>query len=71
DPVLGINGMSEMIGLSTVPAVAIGAVDESNLRDVLRGGAKNFASVRPINKTDKPEAALKRLLAIWKDETVL
>jgi thiamine monophosphate synthase len=59
--------MKEMIELSTVPAVAIGAIDESNLRDVLENGARNFASVRPINKTDKPEAALKRLLAIWKD----
>ncbi len=70
DRVIGLSGMKEMISAATVPAVAIGAVDSTNLRAVLQNGARNFASVRPINGSDNPEKALKTLLSIWKEEVL-
>ena len=69
DPVLGIATMKEMVALSTVPAVVIGGIDQSNLRDVIRGGAVNFCSVRTVNATLTPEKALKALLKTYRDET--
>jgi len=65
DPVIGIKGMKKMLALSTVPAVAIGGIDESNLREVLQAGARNFCSVRPLNGSKDPEKALKNLLKIY------
>ena len=70
DPALGIDGMKEMLALSAVPAVAIGGIDKSNLKDVLHAGAVNFCSVRPINATPEPAKALKELLQIYRDECV-
>jgi thiamine-phosphate pyrophosphorylase len=67
DPELGLAGMKQMIDYATVPSVVLGAVDSKNLRAVLEAGARNFASVRPINQTDKPATALKTLIAIWRD----
>jgi thiamine monophosphate synthase len=60
--------MKEMLALAAVPAVAIGGIDKSNLKDVLRAGAVNFCSVRAINSTPDPAGALKELLAIYRGE---
>lgn len=67
DPVLGLSGMVEMLAKATVPAVAIGGIDQTNLAEVLKSGARNFCSVRPVNSSDSPEKALKELLKIYRD----
>ncbi len=67
DPVLGIDAMGEMISLSTVPAVAIGGITLGKLPDVLRGGARNFCMVRPVNQTSEPEKVIREILKIWDD----
>ncbi|MFH0922089.1 MAG: thiamine phosphate synthase [Fibrobacterota bacterium] len=64
DPVLGLDGLHRMLSLATVPAVAIGAVDAGNLRDVLRAGARNFSCVRPVNKAQNPEKVVRELFRI-------
>jgi thiamine-phosphate pyrophosphorylase len=69
DPVIGIPGLKEMLSLATVPAVAIGGIDKGNLAEVLRAGAVNFCSVRPLNASPNPEKALKELLRIYREET--
>jgi len=70
DPVIGLDGLRKMVEKADKPAVAIGAIDKTNLREVLRTGARNFCSVRPLNETDKPEKALKLLLSIYQEEVL-
>jgi thiamine-phosphate pyrophosphorylase len=69
DPVLGLMGMKEILGLATVPAVAIGGIDKSNLKEVIRNGAVNFCSVRAVNAAQNPEKELKELLRIYRGES--
>lgn len=62
DPVIGIDGMREMLDLSTVPAVAIGGIDLSNLSEVLDAGARNVCAVRCVNASSDPASALDRII---------
>ena len=62
DPVIGIDGMREMLGLATVPAVVLGGIDHSNVREVVEGGARNLCAVRCINGSRDPGAEIDRLL---------
>lgn len=64
DPVLGLGTMTEMINLSRHPAVAIGGIDAKRLADVLKAGAKNYAVVRAVTKSDRPFEAIRKLLSI-------
>jgi thiamine-phosphate pyrophosphorylase len=65
DPVLGISTMHSMISRATVPAVAIGGISLETLPDVIRGGARNFCMVRPINSAQEPERILKAILKTY------
>jgi thiamine-phosphate pyrophosphorylase len=67
DPVIGIDTMKAMLSLATVPAVAIGGIDFSNIRTVLEAGAQNFSMVRQFTKSDDPEKTLKEILKIYND----
>lgn len=62
DPVIGITGMQEMLTIATVPAVAIGGIDLSNLEQVLDAGAKNVCMVRAVNQSQNPGAVMKKAL---------
>ena len=66
DPVLGLERMGAIVRGSPLTAVAIGGIDESNLRSVLEHGAVNFCAVRAIDKSPKPEQAIRRLMSIWR-----
>jgi thiamine-phosphate pyrophosphorylase len=67
DPVIGLDGMKEILSLATVPAVVIGGIDCSNLRGVLAAGARNFCMVRQLIQADDPEKILKEALNIYKE----
>lgn len=62
DPVIGIDGMREMLGLATVPAVVLGGIDHSNVGEVVAGGAANLCAVRCINGSRDPGGEIDRLL---------
>jgi thiamine-phosphate pyrophosphorylase len=64
DPVIGIEGMQAMLSEATVPAVAIGGIDFTNLTDVLAAGAANFCMVRQFTRSDNPRAVLEKLKKI-------
>jgi thiamine-phosphate pyrophosphorylase len=66
DPVIGIDGMKEMLSLATVPAVVIGGIDLSNLRKVLEAGGRNFCMVRQLMQASDPEKTLKNILKIYR-----
>jgi thiamine-phosphate pyrophosphorylase len=63
DPVIGLDGMSAMIAAAEVPAVAIGGIDLSNVKEVLGHGAKNLCAVRCINQSNNPEKEIDALIA--------
>jgi thiamine-phosphate pyrophosphorylase len=65
DPVIGIDGMKKMLSVATVPAVAIGGIDLTNLREVLGAGAKNFCMVRQIMKAEEPEKVLREVAKVY------
>jgi thiamine-phosphate pyrophosphorylase len=65
DPVIGLDGMREMLAVATVPAVAIGGITLENLPQVLEAGARNFCMVRPLTLAAEPEKVLKEILKIY------
>jgi thiamine-phosphate pyrophosphorylase len=67
DPVLGIDGMKEMLDKATVPAVCIGGISLERLPDVLKAGAKNFCMVRPVCEADNPAKIVKEIIRISKN----
>ena len=65
DPALGLKRMGTIIERAPLPAVAIGGINEKNLEEVLKAGAKNFAVVRAVNQSPTPQKAIRRLQKIW------
>lgn len=63
DPVIGLDGMSAMKAAATVPTVAIGGIDLSNIHAVLDRGARNICAVRCINIAEDPETVIDTLWA--------
>jgi thiamine-phosphate pyrophosphorylase len=59
--------MEEMLALATVPAVVIGGIDMTNLRDVLNAGARNFCMVRQLMQAEDPEKVLKEVFKIYEE----
>jgi thiamine monophosphate synthase len=45
--------------------VAIGGINEGNMRDVRQAGAVNFAVVRPVCLSLTPYDAIRRLQDTW------
>jgi thiamine-phosphate pyrophosphorylase len=64
DPVIGLDGMKNMLAAAAIPAIAIGGITLENLPLVLAAGVKNFCMVRPITTASDPEKVLKRILKI-------
>lgn len=69
DPVIGIDGMKRMLAVATVPAIAIGGIDLTNLASVLAGGARNFCMVRQINQARDPAKVLAEMRRIVAEAT--
>jgi thiamine-phosphate pyrophosphorylase len=67
DPVIGIDGMKEMLSLATVPAVVIGGIDLTNLREVLEAGAVNFSMVRQLTLSEDPEKTLNEIKKFYNE----
>jgi thiamine-phosphate pyrophosphorylase len=67
DPVIGLDGMKKQLDAATVPAVVIGGIDFSNLRDVLSAGAKNFCMVRQVTKSESPSQVLDEIKKIYNE----
>ena len=60
----GIEGVARIKAFSLHPLVAIGGLNESNIRDVVMAGAPCIAVVSAICASDDPEAAARKLCAI-------
>jgi thiamine-phosphate diphosphorylase len=64
DPVIGLSGLKRMLEVATVPTVAIGGIDHSNISRVLGVGVRNVAAIGCISQSKDPAASLKRLIGI-------
>ena len=62
DPTLGLTTLREMLALAPCPAVAIGGIDASRLKEVIRAGAKNLAVVRAVCQSSTPYATIQQLM---------
>ncbi|HEX3020088.1 MAG TPA: thiamine phosphate synthase [Chitinispirillaceae bacterium] len=67
DPVIGIDGLKEMLSLATIPAVAIGGIDLTNIREVLDAGAVNFCMVRQLTHSENPEKTIGEIKKIYNE----
>lgn len=67
DPVIGIDGMREMLEKATVPAVCIGGISLKLLPDVLKNGARNFSIVREVCSAENPASVIKEILKIYRE----
>lgn len=61
DPTLGLDAMARMIAAAAHPAVAIGGIDATRLKDVIAAGARNYAVVRAVCQSQDPYSAILKL----------
>ena len=66
DPTLGPELAGRMVSAANVPAVAIGGINAETLPPVLAAGARNFAVVRAVCGCLDHEAAIRRLVEIFR-----
>lgn len=67
DPVLGSEYAGRIIREVDIPAVAIGGINEQNLKEVLSAGAVNFSVVRAVCASQTPLYAIRGLMDIWEE----
>lgn len=65
DPALGPQLAGAIIRAAPFTTVAIGGINEENMRGVRQAGALNFAVVRPVCLSPAPYDAIRRLQDCW------
>lgn len=64
-PTLGPGGLRELVGMATLPAVAIGGIDASRVPELAGCGADGIAVVSAICAASDPGQAARQLGAAW------
>ena len=64
DPEVGVAGLVEMLNKVSLPVVAIGGLDESNISEVVRSKVAAVAVIRAILKADRPAEKVVRLRSL-------
>ncbi|MCP4197113.1 MAG: thiamine phosphate synthase [Proteobacteria bacterium] len=67
DPVIGVNGLKRILEVATVPAVAIGGIDPSNISQVLGVGIRNVAAIGSVSHSKDPADSLKQIIRLIKE----
>ena len=65
DPSLGPQLAGEIIRAAPFTTLAIGGINEDNMREVRQAGVTNFAVVRPVCLSPAPFDAIRRLQDSW------
>lgn len=60
-PTVGLDLVRQAVEQSTIPVVAIGGINESNIADVVAAGARHIVVCAAVCSADDPAAAAKRL----------
>jgi len=61
DPVLGLEGLREIVGSTALPVVGIGGIHAGNARKVLDAGAAGICVVSAVGAAPDPEHATRAL----------
>lgn len=64
DPTVGVELLRQVVGLSSVPVVAIGGIFPENIGEVIAAGAKNICMVRHLMCDENLEDKIVRLQEI-------
>ena len=59
---IGLDGIRRAREMTSLPLVAIGGINESNVADVVEAGADCVAVISAVTMADDPEAAARRLV---------
>jgi thiamine-phosphate pyrophosphorylase len=66
DPAIGPVETGRIIQSTPLTTVAIGGINANNLPRLLEAGMDNFCTVRAVNQTSDPKAAIQNIQKIWK-----
>ena len=64
DPEVGIDGLQEVLQRVSLPVVAIGGLDESNIAEVAKSKVTAVAVIRAILKAERPAEMVDRLRSL-------
>lgn len=64
----GLDGLQELVRLTHHPVVAIGGIDEGNIREVVDSGVAAIAIISAIAEADVPKKAVEQLVNKMKRE---
>lgn len=67
-PTMGPDAMEKAATLGA-PVLALGGVDETNVRELRRAGAAGFAMMGGVMRSEDPERLVRRMLQIWAGES--
>lgn len=65
DPVIGVNGLKQLVAVSQLPVVAIGGITENNISELPATGVKGAAVISMIAQSDDIERTVKRMRAVF------
>ena len=66
-PALGAKGLAAFVQATSLPIIAIGGIDATNIADVVRTGAAGVAVMGGVMRASDPERAVRELIAALKD----
>lgn len=69
DPMVGIEGLTQIRSLTTLPVFAIGGVQSEQVGDVMRAGANGIAVISAVLSASDVSRAVQDLLARMKEAT--
>lgn len=69
DPMVGIEGLTQIRSLTTLPAFAIGGIQSEQVGDVMRAGANGIAVISAVLSASDVSRAVQDLLARMKEAT--
>ena len=65
DPVVGVEGVRAVCNAVSIPVIAIGGITEQNAPQVAAAGVSLIAVISAVCAADDPEAAARRLHALF------
>ncbi len=69
DPMVGIEGLTQIRSLTTLPVFAIGGIQSEQVGDVMRAGANGIAVISAVLSASDVSRAVQDLLARMKEAT--
>jgi thiamine-phosphate pyrophosphorylase len=66
-PALSSKGLAEFVRATTLPVIAIGGIDATNIAEVMQAGAAGVAVMGGVMRASDPARTVRELLAALKD----